>query len=144
MKEKRIHRITTLWMFLIIGMMLHSNYHLSKLFYGINIVRPGSNGTVPITAHLIKNIYYHIPIISLMIFLYFHSYWVRFVLFAVSLTFNISHTLHLIGEFRKPDPDASQIPLLSIVLVVSTTLTVEHWKYFMELKKKKKTQNENV
>ena len=61
--------VITLWGLLIIAMVLHFNYHVGELFYGIDIKREGADGTIPMRAHIIKNIYYHLPIIWILILL---------------------------------------------------------------------------
>ena len=48
-------RVIVLWILLLAGMILHFNYHVSKIFYGIDVARPGANGEIPFMAHLLKN-----------------------------------------------------------------------------------------
>jgi hypothetical protein len=116
-------------------MMLHANFHVSKLFYGIDIARPGANGIVPIISHLIKIIYYHLPILFILLFLYFKKNWFLLAMFIISLPYTISHFFHLWGEFKKPEQDLSQIALLTLVLVISLLLNKSSWDYYYKREK---------
>jgi len=121
-------RCILLWLILVIAMILHFNYHIGEIFYGIDIVRPEANGTIPIGTHLIRNIFYHLPILWILILLYFNSKIIRFGLFITSLIYTLSHAMHLVGEMT--NPDLSQVPLLTITLGVSILLNREQYKYW--------------
>lgn len=120
-------RCILLWFILIIAMVLHFNYHVGDLFYGIDIVQSEANGIIPTGTHIIRNIFYHLPIIWILIMLYFDQKRVRLGLFIISIIYSLSHAIHLIGEMT--EPDFSQMPLLSITLAVCLLLTWEHFKY---------------
>ena len=120
-------RCILLWLILVITMILHFNYHIGEIFYGIDIVRPEANGTIPIGTHLIRNIFYHLPILWILILLYFNSKIIRLGLFIISIIYTLSHAMHLVGEMT--NPDLSQVPLLTITLGISLLLTYEHFKY---------------
>ena len=121
-------RCILLWLILVIAMILHFNYHIGEIFYGIDIVRPEANGTIPIGTHLIRNIFYHLPILWILILLYFNSKIIRFGLFITSLIYTLSHAMHWLGEMT--NPDLSQVPLLTITLGVSILLNREQYKYW--------------
>lgn len=125
-------RLLILWMLIILGMILHFNYHVSEIFYGIDVVREGANGTVPVGAHLIKNIFYHIPLLLVVSLLYFSNKAYRLMLFIAGLAFTLAHAQHLAGEFRHDTLDPSQVPLLSIVLLISVLINFSSWNYFRE------------
>lgn len=120
-------RCILLWFILIIAMVLHFNYHVGDLFYGIDIVQSEANGIIPTGTHIIRNIFYHLPIIWILIMLYFDQKRIRLGLFIISIIYSLSHAIHLIGEMT--EPDFSQMPLLSITLAVCLLLTWEHFKY---------------
>jgi len=120
-------RCILLWLILVIAMILHFNYHIGEIFYGIDIVRPEANGTIPIGTHLIRNIFYHLPILWILILLYFNSKIIRLGLLIISVIYTLSHAMHLVGEMT--NPDLSQVPLLTITLGISLLLTYEHFKY---------------
>ena len=120
-------RCILLWLILVIAMILHFNYHIGEIFYGIDIVRPEANGTIPIGTHLIRNIFYHLPILWILILLYFNSKIVRLGLFIISIIYTLSHAMHLVGEMT--NPDLSQVPLLTITLCTSFLLNYEQYRY---------------
>ena len=121
-------RCILLWLILIVTMVLHFNYHVGEIFYGIDVVRPDSNGSIPIGTHLVRNVFYHLPILWIIILIYKDTKSIRMGLFAVSMLYTLSHLMHLIGELTRPD--FSQMPLLTIALGVSILLNIEQYKYW--------------
>lgn len=128
--EKHQFRVIVLWVICLIGMMLHFNYHVSKIFYGIDVVRPGATGEISAMAHVMKSVYYHLPMIFIVAQLYFSAAWFRMSMFSISLIYSVSHVLHVVDEFSKPVLDWSQIPLLSLVLIFSVLLNWSSWLYY--------------
>tara|TARA_B100001287_G_C22563936_1_gene472861 strand:+ start:82 stop:417 length:336 start_codon:yes stop_codon:yes gene_type:complete len=108
--------------------MLHFNYHVGEIFYGINIVRDNADGVVPIGTHIIRNIFYHLPIIWSIILILSDKKIVKSGLFFISIVYLISHLMHLVKDLSKPD--LSQTPLLFIALLVAILLSMEHYKYW--------------
>ena len=115
---------------LLIGMILHFNYHVSGIFYGIDVKRPNANGTIPAMAQLLKTVFYLFPMIFIVALLYFKQKWFRLSIFIISLPYTISHVMHVWGEFKKPEIDLAQVPLLSLVLIFSLLLNKASWDYF--------------
>ena len=120
-------RCILLWLILILMMILHFNYHVGELFYGIDVARENANGVVPVGTHVIRNVFYHLPIIWILILLFSSSKIILKSLFVISIVYTLSHTAHLIGEFQSPD--LSQGPLLILTLIISIILSFEHYKY---------------
>jgi len=126
-------RLIVLWILLLIGMILHFNYHVSEIFYGIDVVRPGANGKMPISTLTIKTIYYHLPILYILALLYFNGKVFRGIAFGVGLIYTVSHGMHLFKEITHTPletPEITQINLLVIVLLVSLLMNFESWKWF--------------
>ena len=48
MKLQNPLKCITYWLLLVIIMMLHFNYHVGEIFYGIHVAREGANGIIPI------------------------------------------------------------------------------------------------
>lgn len=111
-------------------MILHFNYHVSGIFYGIDVKRPNASGTVPAIAQLLKTAFYHLPMIFIVALLYFKHKWFRLSMLIISLPYTISHIMHVWGEFKKPEIDLAQVPLLSLVLIFSLLLNKASWDYF--------------
>lgn len=117
-------------MLLLIGMILHFNYHVSELFYGVDLVKPGADGKVPASAAIIKTLFYHLPMIFIVAHLYLAQRWFRLTMFILSVLYSIAHAFHLAGEFGKPSLDLAQVPLLSLVLLFSLLLNKASWSYY--------------
>ena len=103
-------KIIILWSLLIIAMILHFNYHVGAIFYGIDIVKDDVNGTIPIGVHVIRNIFYHLPILWILMLMYFNSKLIRLVLFLISLIYTGAHLMHLLKDLAAIN--LSQTPLL--------------------------------
>jgi hypothetical protein len=125
-------RLIVLWLLLLIGMILHFNYHVSDIFYGIDVTRPGVNGQVPWSTFYIKTIYYHLPIVFILVLLYSEHKVVKVLAFCVGLVYTASHAMHLfkeIGQKATSVQSFTQINLLIIVLVLSVLMNLESWRW---------------
>jgi len=109
-------------------MMLHFNYHIGELFYGIEITIKSADGTVPLGTHIIRNIFYHLPIVWIIILILTDAKVIRAGLFIISLVYLISHGLHLAKDLI--NPHLSQTPLLCLSLIISVLVSIEHYKYW--------------
>ena len=116
------------WLLLVIIMMLHFNYHVGEIFYGIDVARENADGVVPVGTHVIRNIFYHLPVVWIIVLLSYQSNLVRVGLFIISAVYWMSHLMHLVKDLA--NPGFSQTPLLLLALFISTLLTLEHYKYW--------------
>ena len=121
-------RCIILWSLLIISMILHFNYHIGELFYGIDIVKENATGKVPISTFVIRTIFYHLPIVWILVLLYTERKAINFTLFIVSMAYTLAHLAHLVRELK--EPDISQSSLLTLTLVLSILLNIEQFKLF--------------
>ena len=126
-------RVVALWLLSLIGMILHFNYHVSKIFYGIDVVRPGATGEISAMAHLMKSVYYHFPMIFIVALLFLKQRWFLLGMIIISGIYTVSHVAHVVDELTKPKLDWSQIPLLSLVLVFSAILNWASVRYYQEI-----------
>jgi len=126
-----------LWFMLIGIMILHFNYHVGEIFYGIDVVRENANGTVPMSTHIIRGIFYHLPIVWILLLLTTNAKALKITLFLLSLVYTFAHGMHLVGELK--NPDISQVSLLSLALITSIILNIEHYKYWRVKKVKQAT-----
>ena len=98
------------------------------MFYGIDVVRPDANGQVPIGLAVIRNLFYHLPMVWVIILMYAHQKWVKLLFFVLSILYLLAHISHLLGELTSADP--SQTSLLSLMVVIASMLCVEHYRYW--------------
>ncbi|MEM7110596.1 MAG: hypothetical protein AAF519_20370 [Bacteroidota bacterium] len=126
-------RLVILWLLLVIGMILHFNYHVGEIFYGIDVVRANATGEVPIGTVIIRTIFYHLPMIWILVIIYTDKKIVRMVLLIISAVYLLAHGAHLAEELFAVEKDISQTSLLAVVLLVSGMTSVEHYKYWKEI-----------
>ena len=119
------------WLLLVIIMMLHFNYHVGEIFYGIDVAREGANGIIPIGTHIIRNIFYHLPIIWVVVLILSDKKVVKIGLFFISIVYLLSHLMHLVKDLAKPD--LSQTPLLILALLIAGLLSLEHYNYWKKI-----------
>lgn len=120
-------KLITLWGLTIIGMILHFNYHIGELFYGIDVVREDATGEEPVSVFIIRTLFYHLPMLWIVFILYACKRWMYAVLFVISILYALAHASHLFGELTG-SLNPSQTGLLTVVFVLSALLVVEHWK----------------
>ncbi len=120
-------RILFFWVLTTVCMILHFNFHVGDLFYGINIVREGANGQKPGSLVIIRFIFEIFPLIWTVSLLYLQSIPWRRVNFFLSVPFTLAHISHVVGELKEGDP--SQLLLLTFVMLMSFLLTLESWKW---------------
>ncbi len=132
MKIENPLRCILYWLILIVIMILHFNYHVGELFYGIELTKEGANGTIPIGTHIIRNIFYHMPILWVLTLVLTDSKLIKGGLFFISLIYAFAHGLHLLKDLS--NPNLSQTPLLSLALTVSILLSFEHYNFWKSKK----------
>lgn len=113
-------------------MILHFNYNVGKIFYGIDVVGENETGQIPNSTHTIRGLFYHLPIIWILITIYIANKFVKIGLCILSFVYTIAHAMHLFGEYMKPERDISQLSLLFLVLIVSFLLNYEYYKSINE------------
>lgn len=120
-------RILFFWVLTTIAMILHFDFHIGDLFYGIDIVRPGANGQKPAALVVIRLVFEIFPMIWTIALLYFSSKIWRTVNLILAVPFLLSHLAHVFEEIKEGDP--SQLLLLTFVALMSILLTLESWKW---------------
>ncbi|MBX2902900.1 MAG: hypothetical protein KF872_05020 [Chitinophagales bacterium] len=125
-------RVTILWLVLVVCMMLHFDYHVSEIFYGIDVKRSDANGTVPNTIVVIRTLFHFLPLLYVAVLLWLESKLARLLNVVLSGLYLLSHTFHLVGEVQKFN-NPSQIVLLSVTLVLASLLVLASYKWLKEI-----------
>lgn len=120
-------RILFFWVLTTVAMILHFDFHIGDLFYGIDIVRPGANGQKPAALVVIRFVFEIFPLIWAVALLYASSGLWRTINFGLTIPFTLSHLAHVFEEIKEGDP--SQLLLLTLVALMSILLTLESWKW---------------
>lgn len=125
-----LQKIIILWLLFVVGMILHFNYHVGELFYGIDIKRPNANGIVPISTAIVRFVFEIAPMMFITFLMFIEKAWLRVFNFSVSILYTAANFAHLFQELRSEKLDLSQINLLSFVLVASLLLNLASWKWW--------------
>ncbi len=115
-------RAIILWNMLVVCMILHFNYHVSGVFYGIDVVRPDADGTFPPTLIVIRALFQLLPLLYAAALLLWDGVLVARVNAVLSGLYLLANAGHLAGEFARPPVDPSQVALLSVTLLLSIAL----------------------
>ncbi len=121
-------RVTILWLVLVVCMILHFDYHVSEIFYGIDVKRPDANGTIPISILFIRSAFHFLPLLFVAALLWLKNKMVRIANFALSILYALSHASHWISELKKFD-NPSQMALLSVTFFLSLLLVFASWNW---------------
>ena len=122
-------RLIVLWLLTVVGMILHFNYHVSSIFYGIDVTRPNATGEIPNTLVIIRSTFYHAPMIWVLTIMYAKKQWVKLALFILSLLYWLAHFMHFAEEVFKENRNLSQLSLLALVLIFASFLVYEHYHW---------------
>ena len=125
-------KIVTLWILFVVCMILHFNYHLGELFYGVDIKRPNANGVVPTSAAIIRFVFEILPMMLVTFILFIEKPLIRQINFYLSILFSLANLAHLVEEFMSPKLDLSQLNLLSFVFISSLLLNLASWRWIKE------------
>jgi hypothetical protein len=127
-KQTRINRITSLWFIVLTGLMYHTVLHLVPGFYGIDIVKPGATGQMPISMVLTFGLSFLIPVLAIIAvnFLKNNMGWLlNFILSSMAMLINTGH----LSEFftaRRFDP--TQLFIIIPIFLISILLITDSWK----------------
>ncbi|MBB6003785.1 hypothetical protein [Arcicella rosea] len=125
-------KIVTLWILFVVCMILHFNYHVGELFYGVDIKRPNANGVVPTSAAIIRFVFEILPMMLVIFILFIEKPIIRQINFYLSILFSLANLAHLVEEFMSPKLDLSQLNLLSFVFISSLLLNLASWRWIKE------------
>ncbi len=125
-------KIVTLWILFVVCMILHFNYHVGELFYGVDIKRPNANGVVPTSAAIIRFVFEILPMMLVTFILFIEKPIIRQINFYLSILFSLANLAHLVEEFMSPKLDLSQLNLLSFVFISSLLLNLASWRWIKE------------
>lgn len=127
-------KIIILWNMLVVCMILHFNYHVSGIFYGIDVEKPDANGIFPPGLVVIRILFQHLPILYAAALLLWENNLLRKANFALSGLYTFANAFHLVGELAHPPIDPSQAILLSVTFILSIVLTIVSFKWVREKK----------
>lgn len=127
-------KVIILWNMLVVCMILHFNYHVSGIFYGINVEKPDADGTFPSGLVVIRILFQHLPLLYAAGLLLWESRPVRLGNLVLSGLYALANAFHLAGELVRPPVDPSQAILLSVTLLLSIVSVLLSYRWHRESK----------
>lgn len=125
-------KISLLWLMLVICMVLHFDYHVSGIFYGIDVKKPDATGSYPPTLILIRGLFQVLPMAFALVPMFFSNKPVRLVLFILSAMYAPLHGFHIAGTLRETPVDPTQVQLLVFTFFVSLLLVAISWSWWKQ------------
>ncbi|MEM6956031.1 MAG: hypothetical protein AAF411_11315 [Myxococcota bacterium] len=126
--------VAVLWLVLAAAMLLHFNYDVSGIRFGIPLADPEATGIVPWSNVVIKTIFYVVPLLLCAAALGPTGRVFRNVNFGLTIPYALAHVSHLITTATriKNRLDIAQVVLLSAVLLISAQLIRLSWRWRKE------------
>lgn len=128
-------KIVFLWLVLIVCMILHFDYHISKLVYGMDVRIKNADGSIPAHLVFIRTAFHFLPLLYIAVVLWFDKRIIRLLHLILAGFYTLSHAFHFIGELHKGD-NPSQMILLGITALLAILLTVASFRWFKEARRK--------
>ncbi len=128
-------KISILWLIILIGLVFHTILHLIPVFYGVDIVKPNSQGVIPLGISLTMGFTFLIPVAIICLCVFFTSKWARVINFIVSLIVALINIAHLSEFFLAKSVDIAQVFVLPALFVISLFLCVISYKWIKILTK---------
>jgi hypothetical protein len=127
--------IAVLWLTLVVGMVLHFNYDVSALRYGVSIELPNANGAVPWSNFVIKGLFYVVPLLLAVIATSLPGRGYRPVHFVLTVLFLLANVSHLWTTARGADDviEYAQVLLLLAVLLANAQLCRLSYRWWRPL-----------
>jgi hypothetical protein len=124
--------IAVLWLALVVGMVLHFNYDMSGLRYGVSVELPGADGTVPWSNFVIKALFYVVPFLLAVVASSFPGPAYRPVNFVLSLLFLLANASHVVVTARRATDviTLAQVLLLVAVLIANGQLSRVSYRWW--------------
>lgn len=132
-------KIALLWLFIMFGILFHTQFELSEIFVKTDIRIKGSNGEMPESIHLFRLLIVFLPLLLSLGALYFEKKAFKIFSLIYALLFLLLNIAHLAEEVMVKDKlDLSQITLLSLVVWFNILLVSALNKWRIGKKKVKK------
>ncbi|GAB3008317.1 hypothetical protein GCM10027051_05670 [Niabella terrae] len=121
-------RLSFLWFSITVCYILHNIYHLSELFFGIDIKLPDAAGEVPMATHLFRLLVDLSVLVFFLTSLYGRGkrFFISSYVWAMLLL--ILNIVHLGGTIASEWKEYSQLALLSFIVVLNLMLLLESRK----------------
>lgn len=127
-----INKIIVLWLLILMGYILHPQYYLSGLFYGVDVKLKSAKGIEPASSHIMHLIFNILPMVIIILCMYLSNKAYRIFLLVLTALFLIANGAHLIETLQENITDISQITLIGLIFVANLLLLAEGNKWRRE------------
>ncbi len=112
-------KLILLWTLMVVCMMLHFDYNVSGIFYGIDVTSKDAKGVPPPTLLTLRLLFHLLPMLFAVLLLFFAGKSFRWLMVIVSPLYVLAHAFHLFGILGEKPFDTSQAILLSFMVAIS-------------------------
>jgi hypothetical protein len=127
-KQKRITRITTLWIIILTGLIYHTVLHLVPAFYGITVEKAGATGVMPLSMVLTFGLSFFIPVLAIVVLNYMRNFGGWLINFILTLFTLLVNTGHLSEFFMATHFDPTQLFVIIPLFLITVLLVNDSWK----------------
>ena len=117
-----------LWLFISVGLCMHSVFALDGIFFGANLQMPGTDGSEPSYFTVMHIVFEILPLIFALLALFFSSRPFAWVSSVYAWLLCVCNAWHLISTFGEEPLSLAQIVLLSFVLAANIMQVTVLWK----------------
>lgn len=118
-------RTAVLWGLIVFCYLVHGYYHISGLFFGIDVRMPEANGQMPMAMHFFSLLVEILPLGMAVASLYVNRKWFAWTNFILAILFTVLNVFHLGETIMKEADDIRQLALLSLVVVINLLLVMD-------------------
>lgn len=121
-----------LWLLILIGYILHPQFYLSGLFYGVDIKLKDSTGKEPASSHIMHILFDILPMAIILLSMYLTSKIYRVILLTLTILFLIANGAHFIETIKEDAGSISQIILIGFIFIFNLLLFVEALRWWRD------------
>jgi len=122
-------RTAFLWVLIVFCYLVHGYYHISGLFFGIDVRMPDATGKMPLAMHFFSLLVEILPLGMAVASLYVNRKWFGWANFLLAILFTLLNILHLGETVMQEADDIRQLALLSLVIVINILLVMDTNKF---------------
>ena len=120
-------KASLLWLFLVIGFILHHIYGLFGVYYNESVMMEGATGEVPFIHHLYRILFEGMALVFCLCSLEITKRWYLWLAFIWSILLGLFNIYHVITAFIYEPSNCSEI-LILLWMVLANALLVSHLK----------------
>ena len=117
-----------LWLFISVGLCMHSVFALDGIFFGVNLQLPDTDGSEPSYMAVMHIVFEVLPLVFALLALFLSSRPFVWVSSVYAWLLCVGNAFHLLSTFGEEPFSLAQIALLSFILAANIMLAIVLWK----------------